>query len=114
MISDHSDEIRAFLNLWTCLLVSEILYYVYIAFSGAEYRPYFVWYRSPSFIFWIVTGSLLALFTLVNIRLVKSQPHILKWTSVGFSLSIFAIAIYMFARSINFTSKLYAARYKAA
>jgi hypothetical protein len=30
------------------------------------------------------------------------------------SLVIFALAIYMFARSINFTSNLYVARYKAA
>ncbi|WP_410960354.1 hypothetical protein, partial [Salmonella sp. SAL4431] len=30
------------------------------------------------------------------------------------SLLIFAVALYMFARSINFTSKLYTARYHAA
>lgn len=113
---DHSDEMRAFLNLWSCLLVGEILYYLYVAFSGAEYRPYFVWYRSPSFIFWIITGSMLAFFPFRSIRLVKNKnhAHILNWAPVGFSIAIFALAIYMFARSINFTSKLYAARYDAA
>jgi hypothetical protein len=113
-IRDHSDEIRAFLNLWSCLLVGEIIYYVYVALSGVEYTPYFIWYRSPSFIFWIITGSLIALFTFAHIRLVRRRSNILKWAPVGFSLVIFAVAIYMFARSINFTSKLYAARYDAA
>jgi hypothetical protein len=114
-IRDHSDEIHAFLNLWSCLLVGEIIYYIYIAVSGAEYRPYFVWYRSPSFIFWIITGSLIALFTFVQSRLVKQHPlNILKWAPVGLSLIIFTVAVYMFARSVNFTSNLYATRYNAA
>jgi hypothetical protein len=113
-IRDHSDEIRAFLNLWSCLLVGEIIYYVYVALSEVEYTPYFIWYRSPSFIFWIITGSLIALFTFVQTRLVKHPFNIVKWAPVGFSLAIFAVAIYMFARSINFTSKLYATRYNAA
>ncbi len=113
-IRDYSDEIRAFLNLWSCLLVGEIIYYVYVALSGAEYIPYFIWYRSPSFIFWIITGSLIELFTFAHTRLVKQPANILKWAPVGFSLVIFAVAIYMFARSINFTSRLYATRYNAA
>jgi hypothetical protein len=113
-IRDHSDEIRAFLNLWSCLLVGEIIYYAYVALSGVEYSPYFIWYRSPSFIFWIITGSLIALFAFTKIRLFKPSLNILKWTPVGCSAVIFAVAIYMFARSINFTSKLYAARYDAA
>lgn len=113
-IRDHSDEMRAFLNLWSCLLVGEIIYHVYVALSGIEYTPYFIWYRSPSFIFWIITGSLIARFTLIQTRLVKHSIKILKWAPVGFSVVIFAVALYMFARSINFTSKLYAARYNAA
>jgi len=96
------------------LLVGEIIYYVYVALSGAEYIPYFIWYRSPSFIFWIITGSLIELFTFAHTRLVKQPANILKWAPVGFSLVIFAVAIYMFARSINFTSRLYATRYNAA
>jgi hypothetical protein len=113
-IRDHSAEIRAFLNLWSCLLVGEIIYYVYVGLSGADYTPYFIWYRSPSFIFWIITGSLMALFTFVHTRLVTHLSNIRKWAPVGFSLVIFVVAIYMFARSINFTSKLYATRYNAA
>ena len=114
VIRDHSDEIQAFVNLWSCLLVGEMIYYVYVAFAGAEYTPYFIWYRSPSFIFWIITGSLIALFTFVNIKLVKHSFNILRWAPVGLSLAIFAVAVYLFARSINFTSKLYVARYNAA
>jgi hypothetical protein len=113
-IRDHSDEIRAFLNLWSCLLVGEVLYYVYVALSEVEYTPYFIWYRSPSFIFWILTGSLIVLFAFVSNKLVKPPSNIHKWGPVGFSLIVFAVAIYMFARSINFTSKLYATRYDAA
>ena len=114
VIRDHSDEIRAFLNLWSCFLVSEIIYYAYVGLSRVEYTPYFIWYRSPSFIFWIITGSLIALSTFLHTRLVKHSSDILKWAPVGFSLLIFAVAIYMFARSINFSSKLYVTRYNAA
>jgi hypothetical protein len=113
-IRDHPDEIRAFLNLWSCLLVGEIIYYVYVALSEVEYTPYFIWYRSPSFIFWILTGSLLVLFTFRYTRLIKHPFNITKWAPVGFSLVIFAVAIYMFVRSINFTSNLYATRYNTA
>jgi hypothetical protein len=113
-IQGDSHEMRAFLNLWSCLLVGEIIYYVYVAISDVEYSPYFIWYRSPSFIFWIMTGSLIALFIFAHTRLIERRFNILKWAPVGFSLAIFAVAIYMFARSLNFTSSLYAARYDAA
>jgi hypothetical protein len=113
-IPNHPQELLAFLNLWSCLLVGELLYHIYIAVSGVEYTLYFIWYRSPSFIFWIITLSLIALFTFENIKLVKHLSKIYKWAPVGFSLLIFAVAIYMFERSINFTSKLYTARYDAA
>jgi len=111
---NRSDEIRAFLNLWSGLLVGEIIYHVYVARSGVEYTPYFIWYRSPSFIFWIITGSLIALFTFEQTRLVRQRFNILRWVPVGLSFVIFTVAIYMFARGINFTSKLYVARYHAA
>src|SRR5687768_15461620 len=55
-------ELVAFLSLWSCLLFGEILYHIYIAVSGVQYVLYFAWYRSPSFIFWIMTASLIALF----------------------------------------------------
>ena len=114
IIQNHSDKLQALLNLWACLLFGEIIYYVYVAVSGAGYTPYFMWYRSPSFIFWIVTGSLLALFAFEHTKLAKQPFIFFKWAPVGFSLVIFAVAIYMFARSISFSSKLYAARYDAA
>ena len=107
-------ETRAFLNLWSCLLVGEIGYYVSVALSSAEYTSYFIWYRSPSFIFWIITGSLIALFAFGHAGLAKKTSNAVKLAPVGVSLVVFALAIYMFARSINFTSDLYAARYKAA
>ena len=113
-IRDHSDEIRAFLNLWSCLLVGEIIYYVYVALSRVEYTPYFIWYRSPSFIFWIMIASLIALFTFEQLQRVRPSWASLKWAPVGVSLLGVIVAIYLFARSINFTSKLYAARYNAA
>jgi hypothetical protein len=115
-IRDHSEEIRVSLSIWSCLLLGEIIYYAYVALSGVEYRPYFIWYRSPSFIFWITTGSLLALFifTFIHTRLGEHTSHNLKWIPVGFSVVVFSVAVYMFARSINFASELYVARYKAA
>jgi hypothetical protein len=113
-IRDHSNETRAFLNLWSCLLAGEIIYYSYVALSEVAYTPYFIWYRSPSFIFWIITGSLIALFPFVYTKPANPPFNIFKWAPVSFSLVIFAVALYMFTRSINFTSELYVARYGAA
>ena len=114
VIHDHTKELLAFLNLWTCLLVGETIYHLYIAISGVQYTLYFIWYRSPSFIFWIITLSLIALFTTEYIKPVKQLFKAFKWAPIGFSLLLFALAIHMFIRSINFTSKLYTARYDTA
>lgn len=111
-IPNHAEKLWSFLNLWSCLLVGELLYNIYITVSGVEYKLYFAWYRSPSFIFWIITASLTALFTFEHNKLVKYS--FIKWAPVGFSLVIFTVAMYIFARNINFTSKLYTSRYTAA
>jgi hypothetical protein len=108
------EELRAFLNLWSCLLIGELLYHFYIAVSGVQYTLYFAWYRSPSFIFWILTASLVAFFAVEKLQRVKSSWTIPGWTPVSLTVLIFIVAIYMFARSINFTSTLYAVRYDAA
>lgn len=107
-------ELAAFLNLWSCLLFGEILYHIYIAVSGVQYVLYFAWYRSPSFIFWIMTASLIALFTFEQLQQLRPSWSSLRWAPVGISLLGVTIAIYLFARSINFTSTLYVARYNAA
>jgi hypothetical protein len=111
---NHSEELRPFLNLWSCLLLAELLYHIYIAVSGVQYTLYFMWYRSPSFIFWIITASLIAHFAFGYIKLTEPFSKLFKWAPVGLSLLIFATAIYMFARSIGFTSELYRARYNTA
>lgn len=108
------EGLRVFLNLWSCLLFAELLYYVYVAVSGVEYTLYFAWYRSPSFIFWIITASLIALIAFDQIKRFIHSLSFHKWAPVVCSLIIFATAIYMFVRSINFSSELYAARYNAA
>ena len=114
VVRDHSDEIRTFVNLWLCLLFGEIVYYLYVALSGAEYTPYFIWYRSPSFIFWIITASLLMLHVFQQIKASEHPVHFQKWAPIGLSVGIVTVAVYLFARSINFTSGLYSARYDAA
>jgi len=114
VIPNHPKELLAFLNLWACLLIGEILYHLYIAISGVQYTLYFMWYRSPSFIFWILTLSLIALFTSEYIKPLKQPFRVFRWAPIGLSLLLFAVAIYMFVRSINFTSTLYATRYNAA
>jgi len=113
-LPDHLDERRVFLNLWSFLLLGELLYHIYIAVSGVEYMPYFAWYRSPSYIFWIITASLVALFAFERITPLIRPMNFHIWAPVVFSLVVFSVAIYMFMRSIDFTSKLYAARYDAA
>lgn len=110
----HSVELSAFLYLWACLLAGELLYQGYVAVSGVEYRPYFSWYRSPSFIFWVITASLVALFGLETLQSVRLLSPFVPWAPLGLSLLTVAVAVYLFAGSIGFTSKLYAARYGAA
>jgi hypothetical protein len=110
----QSPELSAFLSLWSCLLVGEVIYHVYIAVSGVQYTLYFMWYRSPSFIFWMITASLIVRFVFDNIPLSKYSLAIIKWAPLGVSLLTFTAAVYLFARSINFTSALYVARYNAA
>jgi hypothetical protein len=112
--SNRSQEMAALLHLWVCLLIGELLYYIYIAVSGVEYRPYFIWYRSPSHIFWIITGSLIAVLSNDYFHFARLLPRVSRWAAAGFSLFIFVVAVYMFARGISFTSKLYSARYHAA
>ena len=107
-------ELRAFLNLWSCLLVGELLYHIYIAVSGVQYMLYFAWYRSPSFIFWVMTGSLIAFLAFEQLQRVWARWVSLRWAPVGLSLLSFTLAVYLFARSLNFTSTLYVARYDAA
>jgi hypothetical protein len=111
---DYSAEIGTFLNLWLCLLVGELLYYLYIAVSGVDYYLYFAWYRSPSFLFWILTTSLLGFFTFERLALVKLPSKALQWGPLGLSLLTIAVSIYLFARGINFRSTLYTTRYEAA
>jgi hypothetical protein len=111
---DHSDEMRAFLSLWSCLLFGELIYYAFVALSEVEYTPYFVWYRSPSFIFWIITGSLLALFALEYLSRALPMVRSSKWVPVGMSLAVLSVAAYLFARGTGSISELYAARYDAA
>lgn len=111
---ERSHELRAFLHLWSCLLVGEIIYYVYVALSEVEYTPYFIWYRSPSFIFWIITASLIGLSISKYAEQEKLTAGMSRWIPIGSSLAIIAVAIYMFVRSINFTSDLYSARYNVA
>jgi hypothetical protein len=117
ILSVLQDELKVFINLWFCLLIGEFLYYVYIAFSGVVYMPYFAWYRSPSFIFWTLTASLVAFYFFERIKLVKIikfPDTIYKWAPVGLCLVIFSVSIYMFIRSIDFTSRLYTVRYETA
>jgi len=111
---NYPAELRPMLSLWSCLAIGELIYYIYIAVSGVQYTTYFLWYRSPSYIFWIITISLIALFTLERIGRAKILASITKWGPLGISLLSFFVAVYMFARSLNFTSNLYAARYRAA
>lgn len=110
----HSPQLSALLYVWACLLAGELLYQVYVAVSGVEYRPYFSWYRSPSFIFWTMTASLVVLFALETIQPVRLLSPYVVWAPLGLSLLTVAVAVYLFTRSIGFTSKLYAARYDAA
>ncbi|OGO34730.1 MAG: hypothetical protein A2Z16_11365 [Chloroflexi bacterium RBG_16_54_18] len=110
----QSENLRIFINLWCCMLVGEVLYYFLIAVSGAAYLPYFAWYRSPSFIFWILTGAFVALLTFEQIKPVSLHMNFHLWVPVGFSLAVVSIAVFLFFRSINFTSQLYTARYDTA
>ena len=110
-------DLRPMADLWGCLLIGELLYHVYIAVSGVQYVPYFLWYRSPSFIFWILTGTLLVFLVIEAVthnRLARLPAGFTAWSTAGLSVASFGIALYLFARSLNFASDLYTVRLAAA
>lgn len=109
-----SAELRGFVNLWCCLLVAELLYSITIAVSGVTYYQYFSWYRSPSFVFWVLTVSLVVLLSVEIILAGRAFSAVRNWTPFVFSLVALTVAVYLFFRSVNFTSQLYTARYDAA
>jgi hypothetical protein len=111
---DGSRAWNAILALWSYLLVGELLYHTFVGVSGVQYTPYFIWYRSPSFVFWILTASLAVLSVLDKARQIEALSRAARWAPAALSFALFATAIYMFARSSNFTSQLYVARYQAA
>jgi hypothetical protein len=110
----QTSEMRSLLSLWLCLLVGEALYDGYIAVSGVQYIPYFAWYRSPSFIFWTLTGSLIAFAAYERLQAFMRRPTLVSWAPASFALTAFLVAVYLFYRSVDFRSQLYAARYDAA
>jgi hypothetical protein len=110
----QTSELRSLLSLWLCLLVGEALYHGYIAVSGVQYIPYFAWYRSPSFIFWTLTGSLIAFAAYQLLQAFVRRPALVSWAPAGFALTAFLVAVYLFYRSVDFRSQLYVARYDAA
>jgi hypothetical protein len=55
-----------------------------------------------------------AFYIFQHFKLGKQPLNTHKWVTVSFSMILFSVAIYMFVRSINFTSQMYTARYNAA
>jgi hypothetical protein len=110
----RSREMRACLNLWTGLLAGELLYHAYIAVSGAQYTSYFIWYRSPSFIFWTMTGALLGLFAFEHVRARLRFGRVGQWMAAAACVLTLGWTAYLFARNVPFMSGMYRARYGAA
>jgi len=52
---------RTFAATWYGLLLGFVVYHIAILLSGADYQGYFTWYRSPLYIFWIVTFAFVLL-----------------------------------------------------
>jgi hypothetical protein len=113
-IARSSSELRALGKLWVCLLAGELIYHAYVAVSGVSYMPYFIWYRSPSFIFWNLTGALGAFYAIESATLMWPRLAGLRWAPMAASLSVVLLAVYWFVRSLGFTSELYSARYGSA
>jgi hypothetical protein len=59
--------------------------------------PYFIWYRSPA-LFLAHYCVLIAFFAFDHFKMVIQNSNYLKWMQVGFSLLVFAVSLYMFAK----------------
>ncbi len=110
----HREEWRALKSVWYCLLVGSFLQLVAVASVAAN----FIWYQSPSFIFWIITFSII-IDRLENVAARKSFPAVFQVVSLGICFLIIVVSSVQFARrlvrnSISAGHPLYTTRYGAA
>jgi len=108
--SDWTIEVNwAWRGLWYVLLVSSVIHLIILAPGGVPY-----WYRSPEYIFWIVTLATIA-DRLYQIVTQKGFRSLARLSLVGAcSLAILAGGIIFGRRLSLYYSDLYASRYKVA
>ena len=116
-IESHSYRIEqvAFRQLWFSLFVSMLAYHAIVVVYGIPYPRYFVWYRSPLFIFWIITLSLIAAI-IQDFLASKNTKYVPRMLAVT-SLLITSIYGLRFAVNINrnlHSTNFHAMRYRAA
>jgi hypothetical protein len=103
-------------NLWCCLFVGVITYHFILATLSCHYAPYYIWYRSPLFIFWILTYSIAA-DTIAGKVFVRSGGEPLRKFLIVFCLLIFAVSYIRFARRQYLSTgkdNIHSCRYHAA
>ena len=88
---------RAFLNMWWILFIAFIAYHVVVVSRNMAYSPYNSWYRSPLFIFWILTFGGIAIELMDRIK--RNRRTIALVGVIGISLLINALAANDFAKT---------------
>jgi hypothetical protein len=115
-LCSYSKELVVLRNLWFCLLGAVVFYHIVIIVFGMYYPLTYIWYRSPLFIFWIITFSLTANIP-QDITLFKRFNDATHRVLLGFSLLIVVISGLGFpVRVIATTNRtnIHTIRYNAA
>lgn len=105
-----------FALIWACLFLGFLLYHVIIV-SVAGYQEHFVWYRTPLFIFWIITFSF-AVMSVGDIIPARRIKRFYKRILPAFCIFIFIVSSFLFGERTCLTAdkanKKFYTRYKAA
>jgi len=95
----HRIEQKIFRQLWFFQLIGMLLYHLVIVVFRINYSPYFAWYRSPLFIFWIIT-LVCIVFYIQDFLPIRSIKGIEK-TVIVISLSAIMVSGYLFVKNVN-------------
>jgi hypothetical protein len=128
----ESERVWAFRSVWIALAVGFVVYHAVALVSGAQSHSYFVWHRSPVYVFWVITFSAAGYVALPVISRVVSRsasgapdgnrPDRGGWAErttgralacIGAALMVFSV-VRMFAPPSVDPTQMLAIRYRAA
>jgi len=100
----HRTGQKNFRQLWFFQLIGMLLYHLVIVVFGINYSPYFTWYRSPFYIFWIITLVCIVFF-IQDVLPNRSIKHI-ENIVIFISIATIIVSGYLFVKNVNSNENL--------